>query len=312
MEVSAHALSLGRIEGTGFDVAAFTNLTRDHFDFYAGFEDYYQAKRKLFDMLKPGRRAAVNRDDPWGARLAGELPAVVTFGEREGDVHPLEVTLDERGIRGGLATPRGALAFESQLLGRFNLLNLLAAVAAAECLELPHAAVAEGIARQRPLLGRMEPVDRGQPFPVFVDYSHTDQALAAALGSLRELSDKRLIVVFGCGGERDQGKRPLMGKVAGEMADLPILTSDNPRTEDPHKIIAEVEAGVKESGNGEYRVVVDRREAIRLAVELADARTAVLIAGKGDEPIQVIGDEEHPFYDFDEVSKALEERFGAR
>jgi UDP-N-acetylmuramoyl-L-alanyl-D-glutamate--2,6-diaminopimelate ligase len=312
MEVSSHALSLGRIEGAEFDVAAFTNLTRDHFDFYSDFEDYFQAKRKLFDMLAPGRRAAVNRDDPWGARLAGELADPVTFGEREGDVHPLEAELDERGIRGTLATPRGAIAFESQLLGRFNLLNLLAAVAAAECLELPHGAVAEGIARQKPLLGRMEPVDRGQPFPVFVDYSHTDKALAAALGSLRELSDKRLIVVFGCGGERDQGKRPLMGRVAGELADLPILTSDNPRGEDPHKIIGEVEAGVKESGNTAYRVVVDRREAIRLAVELADERTAVLIAGKGDEPIQVIGDEEHPFYDFDEVSKALEERYGAR
>ncbi|HEX6201849.1 MAG TPA: UDP-N-acetylmuramoyl-L-alanyl-D-glutamate--2,6-diaminopimelate ligase [Thermoanaerobaculia bacterium] len=312
MEVSSHALSLGRVAGTEFDVAVFTNLTRDHFDFYRDFEDYFQAKRKLFTMLKPGARAAVNRDDPWGARLAGELPDPVTWGEREGDVHAVEATLDERGIRGTLATPRGRLAFDSQLLGRFNLLNLLAAVAAAECLELPHDAVAEGIARQKPLLGRMEPVDRGQPFPVFVDYSHTDEALRAALGSLRELSDKRVIVVFGCGGDRDHGKRPLMGKVAGELADLPILTSDNPRTEDPRKIIAEVEAGVKESGNHEYRVVIDRGEAIRLAVELADERTAVLIAGKGDEPIQVIGDEEHPFYDFDEVAKALEERYGAR
>ncbi|HEX2162997.1 MAG TPA: UDP-N-acetylmuramoyl-L-alanyl-D-glutamate--2,6-diaminopimelate ligase [Thermoanaerobaculia bacterium] len=311
MEVSSHALSLGRIAGTEFDVAAFTNLTRDHFDFYSGFEDYFQAKRKLFDMLKPGGRAAVNRDDPWGARLAGELARPVTFGEREGDVHALDVTLDERGIRGAFATPRGPLAFESQLIGHFNLLNLLAAVAAGECLELPHDAVAEGIARQRPLLGRMEPVDRGQPFPVYVDYSHTDDALRAALTSLRTLSDRRLIVVFGCGGDRDPGKRPLMGRVAGELADLPILTSDNPRTEDPRKIIAEVEAGVRESGNPDYRVVVDRGEAIRRAVELADERTAVLIAGKGDEPIQVIGDEEHPFYDFDEVVRALEERFGA-
>jgi UDP-N-acetylmuramoyl-L-alanyl-D-glutamate--2,6-diaminopimelate ligase len=313
MEVSSHALSLGRIAGTGFDVAVFTNLTRDHFDFYRDFEDYFQAKAKLFEMLKPGARAAVNRDDPWGARLAGELADPLTWGEAgEGDVHPREVALDERGIRGTLATPRGDLAFESRLLGRFNLLNLLAAVAAAECLGLPHEAVAEGIARQKPLLGRMEPVERGQPFPVFVDYSHTDQALAAALRSLKELSDKRVIVVFGCGGDRDHGKRPLMGKVAGELADLPILTSDNPRTEDPRKIIGEVEAGVRESGNAEYRVVIDRGEAIRLAVELADENTAVLVAGKGDEPIQVIGDEEHPFYDFDEIAKALEERYGAR
>ncbi|HUO87335.1 MAG TPA: UDP-N-acetylmuramoyl-L-alanyl-D-glutamate--2,6-diaminopimelate ligase, partial [Thermoanaerobaculia bacterium] len=311
MEVSSHALSLGRIAGTTFDVAVFTNLSRDHFDFYRDFEDYYQAKRKLFEMLEPEARAAVNRDDPWGARLAGELADPITFGEREGDVHPLDVVLDDRGIRGTLATPRGKLDFDSQLIGNFNLLNLLAAVAAVECLELPHGAVADGLARQRPLIGRMEPVVRGQPFPVFIDYSHTDQALTAALTSLRQLSDRRLIVVFGCGGDRDQGKRPLMGRVAGELADVPILTSDNPRTEDPLKIIAEVETGVKESGNTAYRVVVDRRDAIRLGVDLADERSALLIAGKGDEPIQVIGDEEHPFYDFDEAVAALEERFGA-
>jgi UDP-N-acetylmuramoyl-L-alanyl-D-glutamate--2,6-diaminopimelate ligase len=312
MEVSSHALSLGRIEGTHFDVAVFTNLSRDHFDFYRDFEDYYRAKRRLFDMLGPGGRAAVNADDPWGARLAGELVDPVTYGASQGDVHPVEVTLDERGIRGTLVTPRGKLRFDSHLLGRFNLLNLLAAVAAAEVLELPHGAVAEGIDRQRPLLGRMEPVDKGQPFPVYVDYSHTDRALHAALTSLRELSDRRVIVVFGCGGDRDAGKRPLMGRVAGELADLPIVTSDNPRTEDPMRIIAAVEEGLRLSGNTGYRVVPDRREAIRLAVELADEGAAVLVAGKGDEPIQVIGNMEHPFYDFDEVEKALEARYGAR
>jgi UDP-N-acetylmuramoyl-L-alanyl-D-glutamate--2,6-diaminopimelate ligase len=311
MEVSAHALSLGRIAGTAFDVAVFTNLTRDHFDYYHDFDDYYQAKRRLFDMLRPGARAAVNHDDPWGARLAGELTDPVTYGEQEGDVRPAEVTLDEKGIRGTLVTPRGRLRFASHLLGRFNLLNLLAAVAAAECLELPHATVAEGIERQKPLLGRMEPVDRGQPFPVYIDYSHTDQALAAALRSLREFTDRRLIVVFGCGGDRDPGKRPLMGRVAGELADLPIITSDNPRTEDPLAIIAAIEEGLRLSGNSRYRVVPDRREAIRVAIELADEGSAVLVAGKGDEPIQVIGGEEHPFYDFDEAEKALEARYGA-
>jgi len=312
MEVSSHALSLGRIEGVEFEVAAFTNLSRDHFDFYEGFEDYFQAKRRLFHMLEDGARASINAEDPYGVRLIEELgDRAVTWGERQGDVRPAEVELDERGIRGTFATPRGELAFESPLLGHFNLLNLLAAVAAAEALDLDHGAVAEGIARQKPLLGRMEPVDRGQPFPVYVDYSHTDQALEAALRSLRELSDKRIVVVFGCGGDKDPGKRPLMGRVAGELADVPIVTSDNPRTEDPLKIIAAVEEGIRLSGNAAYRVIPDRREAIAAAVGMADEGTMVLVAGKGDEPIQVIGRTELPFYDFDEVVKALEARFDA-
>ena len=312
MEVSSHALSLGRIEGVELDVAVFTNLSRDHFDFYEGYEDYFQAKRRLFHKLRDGARASINREDPYGVRLIEELgERAVTWGERGGDVTPASVELDERGIRGTLATPRGELAFASPLLGHFNLLNLLAAVAAAEALELPHEAVAEGIARQKPLLGRMEPVERGQPFPVYVDYSHTDQALEAALRSLRELSDRRIVVVFGCGGDKDPGKRPLMGRVAGELADVPIVTSDNPRTEDPLAIIAAVEEGLKLSGNAAYRVVPDRREAIETAVAMADEETMVLVAGKGDEPIQVIGRTEHPFYDFDEVIKALEARFGA-
>ncbi|HEX2254529.1 MAG TPA: UDP-N-acetylmuramoyl-L-alanyl-D-glutamate--2,6-diaminopimelate ligase [Thermoanaerobaculia bacterium] len=310
MEVSSHALSLGRVAGARFDVAVFTNLSRDHFDFYEDFEDYFQAKRQLFFMLKEGGGTAVNVEDPYGARLAAELPESVTWGQRQGAVHPLEVTLDEKGIRGVLATPRGKLRFDSHLLGRFNLLNILAAVAGAEVLALPQAAIREGLALQRPLLGRMEPVEAGQPFPVYVDYSHTDQALEAALGSLRELSGRRIIVVFGCGGDKDPGKRPMMGRVAGELADLPIITSDNPRTEDPMKIIAAVEEGMKQSGNTAYRVEPDRGDAIRLAVELADEDTVVLLAGKGDEPIQIIGHEEHPFYDFDVAVQALEARFG--
>ncbi len=311
MEVSSHALALGRIAGATFDTAVFTNLTRDHFDFHRDFEDYFQAKRKLFGMLAPGARAAVNVEDEHGARLAAEMPDAVTWGERRGDVRPVEVSFDDRGIRGTLATPRGELEFTSALRGHFNLLNLLAAVAAAEALELPPAAVARGIALQKPLLGRMEPVDRGQAFPVFVDYSHTPQALEAAITSLRAFTHKRLIVVFGCGGDRDAGKRPLMGEVVGRLAELPIVTSDNPRTEDPLRIIAAVEEGLEASGNTAYRVVPDRGDAIRLAVSLADEGSAVLVAGKGDEPIQVIGHEEHPFYDFDEVVKALEERSGA-
>jgi len=322
MEVSSHALALGRVAGLGFDLAVFTNLSRDHMDFHTDFEDYFQAKRQLFDMLKeagggadgggkPGA-AAVAVEDPYGARIAEELTQrgdrVVTWGEDEGDVHLVSHHLHEAGIRARLATPRGELDVNSRLLGRFNLLNVLAAVAGAEALELDREAIRDGIGSLLPLPGRMQPVVAGQAFPVYVDYCHTPQALEAALNSLRELSERRILVVFGCGGDRDKGKRPIMGKVAGELADLPILTSDNPRTEDPLEILAMVEEGVEESGNGAYRVVADRREAIRLAMELADEDSLVLIAGKGDEPIQIVGSRELPFFDHDEAVKALELR----
>jgi len=255
--------------------------------------------------------AAVNLDDPFGARLAAELPAgrVLTWGQAAGDVRPIRVDLHRRGLALRLATPRGELEVESPLLGRFNLLNVLAAAAGAEALELPPDAICRGIAGVPPLPGRMQPVEAGQPFPLYVDYSHTPQALEAALQAVRELAERRVLVVFGCGGDRDAGKRPIMGRVAGELAEIPILTSDNPRSEDPLQILRAVEEGVKASGNRSYRVVPDRREAIRLAVELADEGSLVLIAGKGDEPVQIVGGDELPFFDYDEAVKAVESRY---
>lgn len=310
MEVSSHALDMGRVAGASFDVAVFTNLTRDHLDYHPDMESYFAAKRKVFDHLKPGGRAVVNVEDPYGERLAAEMPDAVTFGEG-GDVRVREAEMTPGGTVGTLVTPRGEVPFVTHLLGRYNLLNLLAAAAAAEALGLPHAAVTAALAAQKPIPGRMEPVDRGQPFPVFVDYAHTDAALAAALRSAREISGVgRVAVVFGCGGDRDRGKRPLMGQVAGELADLPILTSDNPRTEDPLAILAAIEAGVKESGNRKYRVVPDRREAIREAIRAAEPGWAVVVAGKGHEREQIVGDRKLPFYDFEEIEKALEERLG--
>jgi UDP-N-acetylmuramoyl-L-alanyl-D-glutamate--2,6-diaminopimelate ligase len=311
MEVSSHALAMGRVAGASFDAAVFTNLTRDHLDYHPDFEDYYAAKRKLFDLLKPGRRPAVNVDDPYGLRLAGELGNALTFGER-GDVRAREAVLTTQGIRGVLTTPRGELPFSSPLLGRYNLSNLLAAAAAAETLDLPHEAVAQGFAAQRPVPGRMEPVDRGQPFAVYVDYAHTDAALEAALRSAREVvGGGKVAVVFGCGGDRDAGKRPLMGKVAGELADLVIATSDNPRSEDPLAILAAVEEGLKASGNRGYRLIPDRREAIREALAAAGPGWAVVVAGKGHEREQIVGDKRLPFSDLEEIGKALEERFGS-
>ncbi len=310
-EVSSQGLSLGRVEGLTFDLGVFTNLTRDHFDFHHDFEDYFQAKRRLFDQLKPTGQAVVNLDDPFGRRLAEELPRVRTFGEG-GEVFSRDVEFSPEGIRGVLVTPRGELPFQSPLLGTYNLSNIAAAAAAAEALELPHEAVAAGIAVQQPLTGRLEPVECGQGFPVLIDYAHTDAALRASLEALRSFSDHKILLVFGCGGDRDPGKRQLMGRTAGELADFSIITTDNPRSEDPLAIIAAVEAGIKGTGNQGYRILPDRREAIRRAIAQADDEWAVLIAGKGHEEFQILGDKRSSFSDRREVEQALEEKLGTR
>lgn len=310
MEVSSHALALHRVDGVSFDVGVFTNLTRDHLDFHGDMESYFAAKRRLFEHLKPGGRAVVNLDDPYGRRLAEEVPGALTYG-KGGQVAPLAVEMSTAGIRATLQTSRGELSFHSPLLGRFNLENLLAAAAGAEGMGLAHEAIAAAFSAQRPIAGRMEPVDRGQPFPVFVDYAHTDDALTAALRSVRELAHTKVAVVFGCGGERDPGKRPLMGRVAGELADLPIATSDNPRREDPLAILRGVEEGLRASGNRDYRVVPDRREAIRAAIAAAAPGWAVLVAGKGHEETQDLGGRKIPFSDREEIARAIEERYGA-
>jgi UDP-N-acetylmuramoyl-L-alanyl-D-glutamate--2,6-diaminopimelate ligase len=309
MEVSSHALSMGRVEGAAFDVAIFTNLSRDHLDFHGDLESYFAAKRSLMRRLKPDGRAVVNLDDPFGRRLAEEIPAAFTFGG-DGEVRPEGVRLHAGGIAGALRTPAGPVPLESPLLGSFNLQNLTAAAAGAVALGLPLSAVEEGLSRVKPLAGRMEPVEKGQPFRVLIDYAHTPAALSSALAAIREFSDGRIIVVFGCGGDRDEGKRPLMGRIAGEAAELPILTSDNPRSEDPAKILAEAEAGLAASGNRSYRVISDRRRAIREAISEAAEGDVVLIAGKGHERVQIVGGQELPFSDHEEAEAALEQRFG--
>lgn len=336
MEVSSHALSLGRVTGASYDLAVFTNLSRDHFDFHGDFESYMAAKRRLFDQLKEGGAAVIHLGDSHALALAEDLLqrgcSVVTCQvEGSSGISPLtwegpgpvrvvvkEAELQATGTRARVVTPDGSYEIQSPLVGRFNLENLATAAAAAHALGLPPEAVQRAFAEQLPLPGRLEAVKlQGKEGSVdvsvkaFVDFAHTDAALAAALRSVKELSQGQVIVVFGCGGDRDVGKRFLMGKIAGELSDLPIVTSDNPRTEDPHSIIAAVEEGLKASGNPQYRVVPDRREAIHRAIAVAAPGSVVLVAGKGDEDVQLIGSQVLPFSDRKEIEQALEDRFGS-
>ena len=310
MEVSSHALALGRVSGIEYDVAVFTNLTRDHLDFHGDLESYFEAKCQLFDQLAPAGIAVVHVGDPYGRRLAARLPDALTYSAtaETADVEVLDATLTLDGIQARLATPRGPIEVESGLLGRYNLENLVCAVAVGEALSLPHAAVVSALAPLRPVTGRLEPVDAGQDFPVLVDYAHTPAALEAALGAMRELAaGRRVAVVFGCGGGRDQGKRAPMGEIAGALSDFAFATSDNPRDEDPLAILTTVESGLRRSDGARYEMIPDRRAAIRAAIALASSGEpwAVLIAGKGHEAVQVIGDQTTPFSDRDEVLDAL-------
>jgi len=331
MEVSSHALAQGRASDCRFDGAMFTNLTRDHLDFHPDMESYFAAKRSLFTELlprspKPERFAVVNANDEYGRKLADAIRAeegirLVTFGHGdEADVGSVDVERSLAGLDGEIRVGEERFALRSPLVGDAHLDNILAAVAAAWAQGIPLATIAAGIAGCKGVPGRMERVDEAAPFAVLVDYAHTPDALERAVRVLRSLAEGRLIVVFGCGGDRDRGKRPLMGEAAARIADLVIVTSDNPRTEDPLKIIHEIERGVVEAGlepiqegaarredASGYLIVPDRRRAIHLAVEIARPKDVVLIAGKGHEPYQIVGTEKFPFDDRDEAREFLKQ-----
>ena len=309
MEVSSHALALDRVEGMGFDVAVFTNLTRDHFDFHPDYEDYFQAKRRLFSQLDEGGRAVLNLDDPYGRRLADEIPGALTYGA-SAEVRCESSRLDRDGIEAEFVTPRGPVRITSALLGRYNVENLTTALAVCEALELDHESAAAALGSVGPIPGRMELLDLGQDVPILIDYAHTDAALQAVLEAARELYGPRVVAVFGCGGDRDPGKRVLMGRVAGQLAAIPILTSDNPRREDPLAIIAAVEEGLRQANNEDYLVEPDRRSALRRAMSLASTADVIVIAGKGHEEVQIVGDRELPFSDATEIKAALEDGIG--
>jgi UDP-N-acetylmuramoyl-L-alanyl-D-glutamate--2,6-diaminopimelate ligase len=308
MEVSSHALTQRRVAGTRFAAALFTNLTRDHLDYHADVEHYYAAKRALFS--RPGSEGqdppgAANLDDEFGRRLARETGALGYAVDAPAEVRPSGVSGLETGIRARMETPRGPVAIESGLRGRFNLANLTGVTAVAELLGLPHDALAAGIAAVSGVPGRFEAVDAGQPFPVIVDYAHTPDSLDNVLRAARGIvGGGRLIVVFGCGGDRDRGKRPQMGAVARRLADLAVVTSDNPRSEDPEAIVAEILVGA-DDGPAQLVVEVDRRAAIGRALREASAGDVVVIAGKGHEQGQERDGVVTPFDDRDVAREAL-------
>jgi UDP-N-acetylmuramoyl-L-alanyl-D-glutamate--2,6-diaminopimelate ligase len=302
LEASSHASELHRLDRVRFDALVFTNLTQDHLDFHGDMETYFQAKRRLFTSAAPPP-AAVNVGDPYGRRLAVELAGahrapLVTFGlAADADVRPETLELGTGGIRLAAA----GVEVESRLRGRFNAENILGVIAAAELLDLDPEDVVAGIEALDGVPGRFEAVDEGQPFAVIVDYAHTPDSLGNVLATARELTGGRVLVVFGAGGDRDRGKRPLMGKVAADLADVVVITSDNPRGEEPLAIIQDVLQGA----GTEVEIDPDRRSAIARAVGLAEPGDVVVIAGKGHEQGQEVAGEKLPFDDREVAREAL-------
>jgi len=300
LEVSSHALVQERVRGLRFKAAVFTNLTRDHLDFHGGFEGYFEAKKRLFtEHLHEEGMAIVNLDDDHGKRLAETMlgPRCQTFGFAPGaHFQPGNLEISLQGVRFLCATPKGSVEVNSPLVGRFNVSNLLGAIGASMALGLSPQEAAAGVCSLPGVPGRMERVDEGQPFAVIVDYAHTDDALRNLLDTIRSLKPARMITVFGCGGDRDRSKRPLMGSVAAQRSDLVIATSDNPRSEPPSSILDEIAQGFKNHATP-FKLIVDRREAIDLAIRSAQRDDVVVIAGKGHEATQTIRERKLPFDD---------------
>jgi UDP-N-acetylmuramoyl-L-alanyl-D-glutamate--2,6-diaminopimelate ligase len=311
MEISSHALELRRAAGVHVAAAVFTNLTQDHLDFHPTMEAYFAAKRLLFASELTRARIA-NVDDAYGRRLAAEFPGTVTFAvESPADYTAVGLEFGFAGSSFTARTPDGDFDVSIGMPGRFNVLNALGAWAAARALGVPAATIAGALGGAARVPGRFEPVDEGQPFAVLVDYSHTPDSLENALRAARDLAEGRVIVVFGAGGDRDRGKRPLMGEIAARLADVALVTSDNPRSEDPEAIIAEILGGVGDDAAARVEHDADRRASIRRAVGMAAAGDVVVIAGKGHEQGQEFaGGRKEPFDDVAVARKAL--RAGAR
>ncbi len=312
MEVSSHALELKRVIGIGFDVVVFANLSGDHLDYHQSMDRYFEAKKKLFFLNHKKRMAVVNRDDPWGQKLIAQLPAgAITFGIEPGAMVAAEnIKLSEKGIEAVVKYPAGQITLSSPLLGKPNLYNILASTAVALTLNIPVAAIKEGVASLKGVPGRFEKIENSLGLHVFVDYAHTDDALKNLLETVREFNPKRIILVFGAGGDRDKTKRPRMGEAAGRLADWTIITSDNPRSEDPLAIISDIEAGIKKTGTQNYQIIPDRREAIEKALSLGARGDYILVAGKGHEDYQIIKDKVLHFDDAEVIQEILHKKGG--
>jgi UDP-N-acetylmuramoyl-L-alanyl-D-glutamate--2,6-diaminopimelate ligase len=309
MEVSSHAVALKRVSGCDFKVKLFTNFTQDHLDFHGTMEEYFAAKKALFTGFSGIN--VINADDPKADELKGSASGeVITYGVvSNADVTARDIDISPSGVFFRLISPAGEAAIKSRLVGRHNLYNLLSAAGAAIALGRKLDEISHGLERADDVPGRLERVDAGQDFTVLVDYAHTEDALSRALTAARELTPGRLIVVFGCGGDRDRTKRPKMGRVAASLADIVILTSDNPRTEDPLEILGQAEGGVLSEGSkvkgSNYFIYADRAEAISFAAGAARGGDTILIAGKGHEDYQIIGTTKHHFDDRETAKAAV-------
>lgn len=305
MEVSSHSLKLHRVDHINFEVGVFTNLTQDHLDFHINFEDYYASKKKLFSL---SRKAVINVDDESGRRLCRELniPVLTYAIEEKADVKAENVTINESGVSFDVCALDKRKKIRYRVPGRFSVYNSLAAISACLILGVDLDTIAEALEKVKGVPGRFEPVDEGQDFTVIVDYAHTPDGLENVLSTIKSFARGRIITVFGAGGDRDRGKRPLMGRVVSEYSDYFIITSDNPRSEDPEAIIDDIEKGVNE--NSKYERIPDRKEAIKRAIELASEGDVILIAGKGHENYQIIKDKVLPFDDREVAREFLKKK----
>ncbi len=305
-EVSSHALAQGRVDDTVFGTAVFTNLTRDHLDFHRTMEAYFDAKERLFrDLLHPGGASVINYDDIWGRRLMARVSAgtVVTYGLETGaDIRAADIDNAFDGLRFALFSRDGRHEVVSSLTGLPNVYNILAAAGAAAAIGVPWKVILEGVSQAGPVKGRFEKIDAGQSFLAVVDYAHTEDALERLIYTARGLTDGKVITVFGCGGDRDRGKRPRMGALATKYSDFVVMTTDNPRSEDPLEILREIERGAVRSN---YLIEPDRQVAIRKAVMMADEHDVVLVAGKGHEQYQEVAGTRIAFSDRAVLEEAI-------
>jgi len=341
MEVSSHSLAQKRVDGSRFVGGIFTNLTQDHLDYHKTMEGYFESKTRLFtDFIAKEKNgfSVINIDDPWGVRLKTQDSRFKILGyslKQETEIHPVKVSFSEKGLEAMLNTPIGSVKISSLLLGEYNLQNIMAAVGVGIGLGLDKQIIENGIANLKRVNGRLERILSNNffGFQAVVDYAHTGDALERVLNTLRPLTKGRLITVFGCGGDRDRGKRPIMGEIATRLSDFTIITSDNPRTEDPLEIIKEIETGINtgvrdqrpgvrkisdaefqelQTPNSElriaYAVIPDRHEAIKAAINMAAPQDIILVAGKGHEDYQIIGSTKIHFNDSEEIKRAMEQR----